>query len=334
MRHPPYRNALRHLLLLIGLLTAWGCPGGSERAPTGPPIPLSLAVRPAPDAALVAIAQDQGFFKQAGLAVSLTFHSSGREAMAAVCGGQAQVATVSDVAFAVKALDDPALRVLAAIGTTTVSQIVARKDRGIRTPADLRGKRVGFSAGTTSDYFLYAFLLTENISPDEITAVNIPPARQVDAVVQGEVDALSAFGPNAFAARKRMGDSGLYWDCQNNLAYHWLLATREGAAPSAQALQRLFAALLRAEAFAIDNDARVQALLVRQWHLDPEYVRQAWPGTRIRVSFGQSIVSSLRVYFNWWTRQSAPGHPPVDVVRFLDTGALDQAAPRLVTLFR
>lgn len=334
MRHTPFSIVLRNILWLLGLLMVWGCPAGGERTPAVSPLPLALAVRPGADAALIAIAQDQGYYKQANLTVTLALYPSGQEAMGALCRGQAQAATVSDVAFAVKALEDPSLRILASLGSTTASQIVARKDRGIRTPSDLKGKRVGFSAGTTSDYFLYAFLLTEKIDPTEITRVNIPPARQAEAVALGEVDAVSAFGPNAFAAGRRLGDIALSWDCQNNVAYHWLLVTREGTAPPAEALQRLVRALLRADEFAVGNDAQVQAILIRQWRLDPDFVSQAWPRTRVRLSLGQSIVSSLRAYFQWQIQNGAPDRPPVDIVSFLDTGPLDREAPQRVTLFR
>ena len=98
-------------------------------------------------------------------------------------GGEAQVATVSDIAFALTMNEDPSLRIIASIGTSVGSQIVARKDRNIHEPADLTGKRIGYSPGTASDYFLHSFLLTNHISQKDITVVAIPPARQVEAIV-------------------------------------------------------------------------------------------------------------------------------------------------------
>jgi NitT/TauT family transport system substrate-binding protein len=329
----PPRTVLLPLLLAIVILALLAC-RADDRSSLGSPIPLSLAVRPGPDAALIAIAQDQGYFKRAGLALSLSLQPSGLEAMNALGRGEAQLATVSDAAFAVQAMQDPTLRVLGAIGATTAGRIVARKDRGIRTPWDLKGKRVGYTAGTTSDYFLYAFLLTEDIAPAEITLVDLAATQQAEAVVQGEVDAVSAFAANAFAAEQRMGQSALYWDCQNNLTYHWLLVTRQAIAPSHEALRRLFEALLRAEDFGAGNDARVRAILVDQWHLEPELLKTYWPQTRRYVSLGQSVVTCLRTYSQWWLGRNDPDRPPVDLLAFLDYRALEQAAPQRVSIFR
>ncbi len=36
--------------------------------------------------------------------------------------------------------------------------IVARKDSGISAPGDLKGKRIGYTPGTTSDFFLDSML--------------------------------------------------------------------------------------------------------------------------------------------------------------------------------
>jgi len=88
---------------------------------------------------------------------------------------------------------------------------VARKDRNIQNPSDLKGKKIGFSAGTVSDYFLYAFLMTENIPPKDVMLVDIPADRQVEAIVKGDVDAVSAFEIFAFEAEKLLGENAVSW---------------------------------------------------------------------------------------------------------------------------
>ncbi len=157
---PPSSKLLIGLLSMV-MLVAVACQPGAGNSPAGPPLRLSLALQPAPYSGLIAIAAEKGFFKEAGLEVSLIPYPSGKKALEAVCLGQAQVATVADIAFAARAVADPSIRVLASIGASVGSQLIARKDRNIQHPADLRGKKVGFSAETTSDYFLYAFMMTE-----------------------------------------------------------------------------------------------------------------------------------------------------------------------------
>jgi len=334
MTNSPHKSKMVKALLLIVVLIAWGCQNSEHRTPEGPPVKLSLAVSPAVYSGLIAIADDKGYFKDAALDLSMDLYPSGREALEAVCRGEAQAATVADIAFSTMALEEPSIRVLASIGTTIGSRIVARKDRNIESPFDLRGKRVGFSSGTVSDYFLYAFLVTENIPLQDVTAVDIPPARQVESLVNGHVDAVSAFEIFAFEAEKRLGKNAVSWDSQNNMAYHWLLATNESLTRSPEPLKRLLRALIRAEDFVHAHEEETRTILVRKWGLDPAFVLESWPRTRLNVSLGQSVVTSLENYARRQIRKEGNLEDPPDVLNYLHTGILDEVAPREVTLFR
>jgi ABC-type nitrate/sulfonate/bicarbonate transport system substrate-binding protein len=324
---------LQGLLLFFLFLVSWGGQQGKGLA-EGPPLKLSLAVVPAPYSGLIAIADEKGYFEDSGLDVSLSLYTSGREALEAMCAGKVQVATVADIAFSAKMPEDPSIRILASIGTTVGSQIVARRDRNILSPSDLKGKKIGYSANTTSDYFLHAFLLTENIPPSDITPVNIPPDRQVEAVVKGDVDAVSAFEIYAFEAKNRLGQNAVFWESQNNLAYQWLLAVKDSLTRSPEPLKRLLEALLKSEDFALANEEKTRRIVARKWGFSPAFLREAWPRTRLTVSFSQSIVTSLENYTQWQMNKDGKSGTPPEVLNYLYTGALDAVDPRLVTIFK
>ncbi len=157
------------VLLFVAILAVSGCQSREERASQTAPLKLSLAIQAVPHSGLIAIADDRGFFKESGLEVSIKTYPSGLSALEAVCRGEAQMATVADVAFVGKVSEEPSLRIVASIGLSTGNKIVARKDRNILKPSDLKGKKIGFSPNTTSDYFLDIFLLTNAIPRSEVT---------------------------------------------------------------------------------------------------------------------------------------------------------------------
>jgi ABC-type nitrate/sulfonate/bicarbonate transport system substrate-binding protein len=324
-----------HITLLVVVLLTWGCQADNDRKPHTQPLKLSLAMQPAPYSGLLAIADEKGYFKEVGLEVAMDFHPSGRSCLEAVSRGQAEVGTVADIAFAAKVFEEPSIRILASIGTTQGSQIIARKDRNIQTPADLKGKRVGFTPGTTSDYFLYAFLTRQNIPQTEIMWVEIPAERQTEALVSGEVDAASVFDIYGFEAKKKLGNIAVSWDAQNNLSYHWLLVAREGLTHSPEKLERLLRALIKARDFALSHDEEARRIIARKWNLDPSTLEQAWQKTRLNVSLGQSIVTSLEQY-TLWHIDKAGGKPleTPEVIKYLHPDILDAIDPQLVTIYR
>lgn len=321
------------LALLMVILSAVGCRPAAERPAESAPLEITVGIIAAPYSGLIAVAEEKGFFEKTGVKVKIDKYPSGLEALKAMMRGEAQFATIADIAFASTMDEDPSLRVIAAIGTTTGSAVVARKDRNIREPADLRGKRVGYSPGTSSPYFLHSFLLTHHLSQKDITAVAIPPARQVEAVVTGEVDAVSAFEPYAFAAKKELGENAVAWDSQN-IAYQWLLATREGATPSPEAAKRLLKALIMAEEFAVNHAEETRSIIARKWNIDPVFVRESWSQMRLFVSFSQSIIAALQSYVKWdMENEGRTGEPP-KVLSYIDTRPLEELDPSLVTVFR
>lgn len=321
-------------LLMVLILSAVGCRPEAERHAESAPLKITLAIMDTPYSGLIAVADEKGFFKKAGVAVTIKGYPSGRDALKAMMRGEAEVATAADIAFAGAMNEDPSLRVIAAIGSSSGSEIVARKDRNIHEPADLRGKRVGYSPGTSSAYFLHSFLLTHRISRKDITAVAVPAARQVEAVVTGEVDAVSAFDVYAFIAKKELGENAAAWDIQNTLDYQWLLAARESATHSPEARKRLLKALIMAEEFAANHGEETKAIIARKWNIDPEFIRYSWRRTRLFVSLNQSIVTALQNYVKWHMDDAGKTGPPPNVLPYIDTRPLEGVDPGLVTVFR
>jgi NitT/TauT family transport system substrate-binding protein len=325
---------LLQIMSLIMILLLCGCQPGADRSPKGPPLKLTLALQPAPYSGLIAIADEKGYFKEEGLEVSMVFHPSGRACLEAVSRGEAQVGTVSDIAFAAKAIEEPSIRIIASIGTTIGSEIIARKDRNIQNPPDLRGKRVGFSSGTTSDYFLYTFLIKQHIPQEDIRLVDIPASRQVEAIVNGEVDAISIFDIYTFEAKDHLGENAISWDAHNNLAYHWLLAVQENLIKTPEPLKRFIRALIKSQDFARTNNTEVKNIISRKWSLNPALVQQAWPKTRLKVFFSQSIITSLQHYTKWHiSKMDKPAVTP-DILGYLHSGILNEVDSGLVTIYR
>jgi sulfonate transport system substrate-binding protein len=75
----------------------------------------------------------------------------------------------------------------------------------IRTVADLKGKRVGYTRGTTSHYYLYKMLKEAGLSFDDIQATPISPQDGLSAFAKGDLDAWAVWGYNGQIARQQLG---------------------------------------------------------------------------------------------------------------------------------
>jgi NitT/TauT family transport system substrate-binding protein len=329
-----HRHSWAALLSLVVVLAALGCQPKGEQELQGAPLKVSLALVPNSYSGLIAIADAKGFFKECGLEVTVKDYPSGLAAVEALIRGEVQLATGADMVMATKIFDDPSLRVVASIGSSGANEIVARKDRNIREPSDLKGKKVGFSRGTSSEYYLDSFLLANTIPSHEVSPVNIPPAKITEAIVSGEVDAISSWDVNVYSARKRLGENGVSWAAQNYLDWYWLLIAKEELTLSPEPIKRFLRALLMAESFLLANDNEAKNILIEKWSYDPAFIDEIWEKTRLNVTLNQSMITCLENFARWKMRKEGRLEEVPNYLNHIYTGAMDEIEPRAVTIFR
>src|SRR5262249_37742649 len=116
--------------------------------------------------------------------------------------------------------------------------LVARNDGPIRTPADLRGKRVGLFMGATVQFGLLLMLRQYGIRSDQVTLIHMSPEEQLRALQNGRIDAAMVWEPwmqrMIHSANGRIveteGNIGIYTnvDCYS-VRRDWLAANKETA---------------------------------------------------------------------------------------------------------
>ena len=76
-------------------------------------------------------------------------------------------------------------------------RVVAKRSAGIRTPADLRGKRVSVPRDTSAHYYLVRTLVTAGLTEADVTLVDLPRDGMAAGVAAGRADALVMWEPEA-----------------------------------------------------------------------------------------------------------------------------------------
>jgi NitT/TauT family transport system substrate-binding protein len=151
------------------------------------------------------IAQEQGFFEDAGLEVETVVAPSGPALASALIGGTTQIATgVTQGIFPAMAQGQP-LRAVGPFGQMDL-QLVVPEDSGVKDVADLEGKNIGVTArGAVSETFARTMLEEAGVDPDSVTYVAVGPLpAQIAAFQQGAIDA-SSFSADATVVAEKQG---------------------------------------------------------------------------------------------------------------------------------
>lgn len=137
-------------------------------------------------------AQEKGYYRDAGLDVSIRALAQGRNAIDTVLSGKADYG-VGNAEMLLRRLQGDPLVVLAAIFQHSSFELLTLKDSHITTPHDLIGKRV--LVGKSGEAIFNAMLRNEGLSIDDI--IRIPYSEwRVDALSRDICDAFGAYSTN------------------------------------------------------------------------------------------------------------------------------------------
>jgi NitT/TauT family transport system substrate-binding protein len=164
--------------------------------------------------------------------------------------GKVDVAAAGEFVLALWGLNREDLRAIGTISASDTVEVIARKDRGIEKPQDLKGKLVGVSRGTVNDFFLNVFLSFNNMHPGEVRTVDLKPDDIVTALSEGKIDAAVNFTLFVDKIKKRMADKVLSWPAQGGRNFYFLLFIREDLTKTRpRAITGFLKGVLEAETF-------------------------------------------------------------------------------------
>jgi NitT/TauT family transport system substrate-binding protein len=172
-------------------------PSASE-SPTGElrPVRLLLGFRPDVQFAPFYLAQQEGFYADAGLDVTIE-HADGGELIRLVADGQAEfgVADATDVMIA-RTAGIPITYVSTLFQSFPVA-LVGLAGSVPADPAELAGLHIGTPGMFGSSWHaLLALLKAGGLTPDDVTIREYPQFNQVDGLLNGDVDLITGFRNN------------------------------------------------------------------------------------------------------------------------------------------
>ena len=140
------------------------------------------------------IAEEQGFFEEEGLSVDLIKMEDVKTRMPALAAGRIDAAaTTVDTVLGFTTEAHPLTYLFAVDDSRGGDGIVATTD--IETVADLKGKKVAYTEGSVSQFFLGALLKDEGLKLNDVESLNMTAGDAGAAFVAGQVDAAVTWEP-------------------------------------------------------------------------------------------------------------------------------------------
>ncbi len=235
--------------------TAAATEAATEAAPSEEPITLNIGYMPNYGSLWsVTTAINKGYFEEAGITVQLVEFQDGPSIIAAMESGSIDMGYIGQGAH--KLCIQGNAKIFALSHISNGDAVIGGPE--VKTLEDLKGKKVAFSSGTSSEDILKAGLSKAGLSMDDIEAIDMEASNIVTAMLSGGVDACATWSPNSLrileesADMTKLCDNLTFSDTSISLA-SWIVVPSYAKA-NADKILRFSKALFKAMDYAADGN--------------------------------------------------------------------------------
>jgi ABC-type nitrate/sulfonate/bicarbonate transport system substrate-binding protein len=286
---------------------------------------------------LIFIAENQNYFSQNGLDIEFHYYDTGLLALNALLSGDVDIASpVGEYAFVGKILDKHQVKTIGALDKADYQKLVARKDRGISNPTDLKGKKIGVIRNTQQEYYLIQFLEINGIGMSDVELVSVTVAESVDAIVGGRVDAIMMVPPYTTNAVEKLGDNLIIWPAQSfQLTQQLIICQADWIASNPDLAERFLGSLEKAQNYLSRFPGQVKRIVKERLSLGDDDVARIWSENQFGLSLEQTLIIAMENEARWIIKNNLT--PEKQTPNFLDyifEDALKAVKPEAVNIIR
>ncbi len=229
----------------------------------------------------VFVAQEKGFFKQAGIEVEFVPFKGPSDAIPPLVAGHIDLAlTTADNVVLVNAKSSANLKIIFATDTSNGADAVVAK-KTMSSLADLKGKTVAVTQGEVNELLLLKGLEKAGMKPEDIKSVNMDPDSAGAAFVAGKVDAAVTWEPwisQAVAA----GGKVVFSSAQvPNLILDVVTVKSSSIKAKSKAIAAFLAAVEKGTAFLASNPDEAIPLAAKWLEVKPAEVKDMLGGVKL-----------------------------------------------------
>ena len=246
-----------------------------------------------PDHGPLVVAEGMGFFADEGLTVALIAPADPNDPPKLVAAGKADLAISYQPQLHLQVAEGLPLVRIGTLIATPLNSLVVLADGPVKTIADLKGRKIGFSVGGFEDALLRRMLGGADLGLEDVTLVNINFALTA-ALLSGQVDAVIGafrnFELNQLDLEGRAGRA-FFPEELGVPAYDELIFVARNDRLGDPRYSRFLAAIERAVIY-MHNHPEESWELFRKNHpeLDDELNRRAWRDTLPRFALSPAAL--------------------------------------------
>ena len=250
-----------------------------------------------PDHAPLIVAREKGYFTDAGLDVELIAPADPNDPPKLVAAGKADIAVSYQPQLHVQVEQGLPLVRIGTLVATPLNSLVVLADGPVKSIADLKGKKVGYSIGGFEDAILGKMLAKAGLSLKDVTLVNVNFSLS-PSIISGQVDGvIGAFRNFELNQMDIVGKPGkaFYPEEEGVPPYDELILVAKNSTLDDSRLRRFLDAVEKATQYLVNHPQESWQLFIgAHKDLNDELNKRAWAATLPRFALRPAALDRAR----------------------------------------
>ncbi len=298
------------------------------------PEPVTVGHVPVESFALLYIAQQQGYFTNHGLNVTISDYATGTVAAQALTNGTVDIAGSSEYVVAYNAIEKQNISVVASLGEAQIVDLIASNHSGITQPSDLKGKTIATAKSTVPEFDLGVFLQENGLTLQDINLVYYPPGQSADAISNNSVDAVVTWQLYSEQVKMALPDGYVSWPLQTHEPFFSVLSCRnDWLAGHSQTVNKLLSALNDAQSYIESHPSETQQVIKARFNYTDNYITSVWPRNNCTLTLTQKMVDVMSDEAAWMINNGLTTQKTMpNLQNYIDSTQLRVVKPQAVTI--
>jgi ABC-type nitrate/sulfonate/bicarbonate transport system substrate-binding protein len=261
---------------------------------------VSIAISKTPLSTPFYIAKHINAFKGTCVSVEFVEVLGGQAAFSKVMNREVDFGTSSDSVIAFQSVNTKEFVTHASFvqSDNDVKLITLLKDK-INTVFDLKGKKIGVTKGTASEYFLSTLLALEGLTIENVILVDYKPEKLISALVNKEVVAIVPWEPYAFQSQLQLKNKIKIHDTKSINTLSFNLISQKADDPLVQKAKCIIQGLTLAIDYIAAHPTQSKEIVKNELNLSSDFIEWVWDDYIFKLSLNQSLIQSIKSQHIW-----------------------------------
>ena len=330
-------SMLRVVGCIGGVVALAVCLSACQGGDAGKQESLTIALVPTEINALLYVAEAQNFFASNGLQVTLKEdYESGAAAAAAALNGEAEVAVAAEFPIVRQVFDHKNITSFGTIARYENTYIIWHTNNGIQTMNDLKGKNIGVTLQTISEFYLGRTLDLNGVNIRDVNLVDVKAAEAEKALLDGVVDAVVTWEPWVNQIKQSMGMEVTASALQSSQFAYWnLVSASSWSRTHPDTIERLLRSLAQAEDFIASHQDEAKAIVRKRMDFEEAYLELIWGRYQFLLTLDQSFITAMEDEARWMIENNLTAEMKApDFLDYVYVDGLQAVKPNAVNIIR